>query len=351
MEKKINIGFTLGDVNGIGPEVLIKALSDHRILNMCTPIIYGSNRILSYYKKLIDAEHFKYASCENAAAANPKLINVINSIADDVLIEPGVDNSTGGKYALISLEAATADLLSGEIDALVTAPINKHNMQQEGFHFNGHTEYFDNKAGNSGSLMMLLNEHMKVALVTHHIPLQDVPSTLSPEYILQKIEMLNKSLIQDFGCNRPVIAVTGLNPHAGDQGLLGKDEQEIIIPAIRMAQDKKILAVGPLAADGLFGSGHYRSYDAVLAMYHDQGLVGFKALSFESGTNFTAGLPFVRTSPDHGTAYDIAGKNIASAGSMLQAIYTAIDIVRTRKNFHEITANPVKKNVIASERG
>ncbi len=333
MENKLTIGFTLGDINGIGPEVLIKSLSNHKLLQFCTPIIYGSNKILSYYKNTCQADHFKYSSADGFADANPKVVNVINVIDEDILITPGQENETGARCALLSLEAAANDLVEGNIDAVVTAPINKHNMHQVGFQFNGHTEYFDFKAGNPGSLMMLLDEKTRVALATHHIPLKDVPDVLSQEYIYNKIIALHRSLETDFGIRKPTIAVLGLNPHAGDKGLLGNDENEVIIPAIKQAQDNKILAVGPMAADGLFGRGNYKAYDAVLAMYHDQGLVGFKALSFNSGTNFTAGLPFVRTSPDHGTAYDIAGKGQADSGSLLQAIYTAIDIVNHRRDF------------------
>lgn len=350
MEKKIQIGFTVGDVNGVGPEVLVKALSDHRILQYCTPVIYGSNKILSFYKRVAGIEQFKYASCENAESANAKIINVIHAIQEDVEIQPGAENEIGARCALESLEAATGDLIAGKLDALVTAPINKHNMQHVGFQFNGHTEYFDYKAGNNGNLMMLMNEQMRVALATHHVPLKDVPGILSEEFILRKIELLHRSLVEDFAIMRPVIAVLGLNPHAGDKGLLGKDEHEVIIPAIQKAQDKKMLVVGPLAADGLFGSGHYKQYDGILAMYHDQGLVGFKALSFNSGTNFTAGLPFVRTSPDHGTAFDIAGKGIADAGSMLQAIYTAIDVIGNRERYHTERENRLIPTPLRSEK-
>jgi len=342
MENKLRIGFSLGDINGVGPEVLIKTLSDHRILQLFTPIIYGSNRVLSYYKKAINADHFKYSSCSNATEANPKMINVINVITDDIDITPGIENETGAKYALESLEAATNDLTEGKIDALVTGPINKHNMHQVGFGFNGHTEYFNYKAGDKGNLMILMDEHLKVALATHHIPLQDVPIVLSTDYIYNKIKLLANSLEKDFAIKKPVIAVLGLNPHAGDKGLLGKEESEMILPAIEKAQADKMLVVGPFPADGFFGNALFKKYDAVLSMYHDQGLVGFKALSFNSGTNYTAGLPFIRTSPDHGTAYDIAGKGIADHGSMLQAIYSALDIINNRLQYEADRANPMK---------
>jgi len=351
MENKIKIGFTLGDVNGIGPEVLIKALDDKRILNSCTPVIYASNRIISFYKKLMNAENFNYTTCNTPDQANPKSVNIINCIADEVIIQPGLETEAGGKNAFISLDAATKDLLAGKIDALVTAPINKNNMQQAGFNYPGHTEYFNEQAGNIESVMLLMDDHLKVGLATNHVPLKDVAQTITKEKILKKIEVLHHTLMQDFAIFKPTIAVLGLNPHSGDQGLLGDEEKNIIIPAIKAAQDKKIIAVGPFPADGFFGSGNYTKFDAILAMYHDQGLVPFKALSFGSGVNFTAGLPFVRTSPDHGTAYDLAGKNSASHESMLQAIYTAIDITANRKAYQIATANPLRKTVVESERG
>lgn len=351
MENKIKIGFTLGDINGIGPEVLIKALQDNRITRICTPVIYGSNRILSYYKKMFNADGFNYAICNTADQANNNNINVINSITDEIIIQPGQDNATGGKTALISLEAAATDLLSKKIDALVTAPVNKNNMQQPGFNFPGHTEYFTAKANMQESLMLLMDEELRVGLVTNHLAVQNIAGAVTREKILQKIMLLSATLRQDFGNTRPSIAVLALNPHAGDNGLLGMEEKDIIIPAIKEAQDKKVLAVGPFPADGFFGSGAYKKFDAILAMYHDQGLVGFKALSFGKGINFTAGLPFVRTSPDHGTAYDIAGKNEASADSMLQAIFAALDICRTRNAYLESTENPLKRRVFESERG
>lgn len=349
--KKVRIGFTIGDINGIGPEVLIKALSDHRILNYCTPVIFGSNKVLSFYKKLLDAEHFKYAHCDQVSDANPKLINVINTLPEEFIPDPGISSTAGGQAAMLSLEAAADALLDGQLDALVTAPINKHNMHEAGFTFPGHTEYLNHRAGGPGSLMMLLNDSMRVALATHHMPLQEVPGTLSVEYLVSKIRILATSLRQDFGIDKPLIALTGLNPHAGDQGLLGRDELEVIIPAMEQVRKDGIIVSGPFAADGLFGSGQISQFDAVLTMYHDQGLVGFKALSFDTGINYTAGMPFVRTSPDHGTAYDIAGKNVASATSMLQSIFCALDIYRTRLQYVQNHENPVKRTELAQERG
>ncbi|MBK7037029.1 MAG: 4-hydroxythreonine-4-phosphate dehydrogenase PdxA [Bacteroidetes bacterium] len=350
MDNKLKIGFTLGDVNGIGPEVLIKALDDNRILKLCTPVIYGSNRILSFYKKMFNIEGFNYTTCVDADQSNTKSVNIINCITDDIILQPGQDTAIGGKTALISLEAATQDLLAKKIDALVTAPINKNNMQQSGFNYHGHTEYFNAKAGDKESVMLLMNENLRVGLVTNHLAIKEIPAAITKEKILQKIELINHSLKQDFAIFNPTIAVLALNPHSGDGGLLGDEEKNIIIPAIKAAQDKKIYVVGPFAADGFFGSGNYQKFDAILAMYHDQGLVGFKSLSFGSGINFTAGLPFVRTSPDHGTAYDIAGKNEASGESMLHAIFAAIDICNRRVSYAESTKNPLKRSYVEAER-
>ncbi len=350
MDNKLKIGFTLGDVNGIGPEVLIKALDDNRILKLCTPVIYGSNRILSFYKKMFNIEGFNYTTCVDADQSNTKSVNIINCITDDIILQPGQDTAIGGKTALISLEAATQDLLAKKIDALVTAPINKNNMQQSGFNYHGHTEYFNAKAGDKESVMLLMNENLRVGLVTNHLAIKEIPAAITKEKILQKIELINHSLKQDFAIFNPTIAVLALNPHSGDGGLLGDEEKNIIIPAIKAAQDRKIYVVGPFAADGFFGSGNYQKFDAILAMYHDQGLVGFKSLSFGSGINFTAGLPFVRTSPDHGTAYDIAGKNEASGESILHAIFAAIDICNRRVSYAESTKNPLKRSYVEAER-
>ncbi|HNA57930.1 MAG TPA: 4-hydroxythreonine-4-phosphate dehydrogenase PdxA [Chitinophagales bacterium] len=351
MENRIRIGFTLGDVNGIGPEVVIKALEDKRMLGLCTPVIYGSNRIISFYKKLFNLEGLSYTTINSADQANAKAVNIINCITQEVMIMPGQENETGARVALTSLEAATNDLLKGQLDAIVTAPINKHNLQSIGFNYPGHTEYFNAKAPESESVMLLMQGDLRVGLATGHIPVKDVASALTKEGLLRKLEIIHHSLKQDFASTGPRIAVLGLNPHAGDSGTLGAEESNIIIPAIKAAQEKKMFVTGPFSADGFFGSGQYQHFDAILAMYHDQGLVGFKSLSFGGGVNYTAGLPFVRTSPDHGTAFDIAGKNEASAESMLQAIFTAVDIVRSRKVYHEITANPLKRTEVASERG
>lgn len=351
MDNRIRIGFTLGDVNGVGPEVVLKALEDKRMLGICTPVIYGNNKIISFYKKLCNLEGLSYSTVNSADQATHKSVHVINCIQQDVMIMPGQENEVGARVALASLEAATKDLLDGHIDAIVTAPINKHNLQSIGFAYPGHTEYFQSFAPQSESVMLLMQGELRVGLVTGHVPVKDVAASISKEKILKKLEVIHHSLKQDFASTSPKIAVLGLNPHAGDGGALGAEETNIIIPAIKAAQEKKMLVTGPFSADGFFGSGQYQYFDAVLAMYHDQGLVGFKSLSFGNGVNYTAGLPFVRTSPDHGTAFDIAGKNLASPESLLQATFTAIDIVRSRNEYLEATKNPLKRTEVASERG
>lgn len=347
--EKIKIGFSIGDINGIGPEVIVKALDDQRILKHCTPIVYASNRIISFFKKNLNAEGFNYTTCQRASDCNPKTINIINCITDDVIIQPGIMNITGAQNAYISLDAATNDLINGSIDALVTGPIHKQNMQQAGFRHNGHTGYLTEKCGKAESLMILSDGNLRLAIATEHIPLNQVADTLTQQKIEIKLELLHDSLKQDFGIGKPTIAVLGLNPHAGDNSLIGTEEMGIIVPAIKSAQSKGVLAVGPFAADGFFGSSNYLKFDAVLAMYHDQGLIPFKTLSFTKGVNFTAGLPVIRTSPDHGTAFEIAGQGIANADSLQSAIFLAIDIYAHRKNYTASRLNPIKRNLLEAE--
>jgi 4-hydroxythreonine-4-phosphate dehydrogenase len=325
------IGISLGDFNGIGPEVIIKTLGDNRILNLCIPVVYGSYKILAKYKRISETEEVVFNSVKNIEAINPKKINLISCWEEDFEVSPGKVTDQAGKCALISLQRAAEDLAAGKIDALVTAPINKHNIQSAEFNFPGHTEYFTAKAGLTDSLMLLVTENLRVGVVTGHIPLSEVKNQISKEKIAAKIVLMYKSLKNDFGIQKPKIAILGLNPHAGENGLLGKEEQEIIIPLVEELKSKGMLLFGPFPADGFFGMHHYKKFDAVLAMYHDQGLIPFKALAFDSGVNFTAGLPFIRTSPDHGTAYDIAGKNIASESSFREALYLACDIVKAKK--------------------
>jgi 4-hydroxythreonine-4-phosphate dehydrogenase len=325
------IGLTLGDFNGIGPEIIIKTLTDARILKICIPVVYGSYKVLSKYKKITETEEVVFNSIRNMEGLNPKKINLITCWEEDFEVSPGKVTEQAGKCALISLEKASEDLFAGKIDAVVTAPINKNNIQSENFKFPGHTEYFTEKAGIKDSLMLLVSENLRVGVVTGHIPLAEVKTQLTKEKLISKINVMYKSLKNDFGIQKPKIALLGLNPHAGESGLLGKEEQELMIPLIEELKNKGILIFGPFPSDGFFGMHHYKKFDGVLAMYHDQGLIPFKTLAFDSGVNYTAGLPVVRTSPDHGTAYDIAGKNIASESSFREAMYLACDIVKAKK--------------------
>lgn len=348
---EIKVGITLGDINGIGPEVVIKALSDNRILMGCTPVIYGSTKTLSFHKKNIQTDEIAFHSISDASDAIKRKINVINAWDEEPAIEFGKANEVGGKHAFLSLERATADLASNKIDVLVTAPISKETIITAGFKFPGHTEYLADMSGVPEALMMMVSEQMKVALVSTHVALKDVSESLTRERITQRIQQLDASLRKDFGIIKPRIAVLGLNPHAGENGKMGTEESETIIPAINAAKNEGITAYGPFPADGFFGSSALHQYDAVLAMYHDQGLAPFKALAFDEGVNFTAGLPIVRTSPDHGTAFDIAGQDKASAQSFRQAIYLALDVYRMRKNLKEAGANPLKFEPKEKKRG
>jgi 4-hydroxythreonine-4-phosphate dehydrogenase len=338
----VRVGISMGDVNGIGPEVIMKALSDSRILQGCTPIIYGSTKVLAFYKKDMNLDDFSYQSVENADEAKTQKINVINVWSEDLELEVGKVNEQGGKYAFAALEAATQDLASGKVDVIVTAPISKEAMAKSGFEFPGHTEYLANMAGEEEALMLMVSPTLKVGLVTSHIPLKEVTETLTIDRVASKISEFNESLKKDFGIQRPKIAVFGVNPHAGENGKMGSEESEIINPAIKRMRGEDVLAFGPFPADGFFGSSSKSNYDGILAMYHDQGLGAFKALSFHDGVNFTAGLPIIRTSPDHGTAFDIAGQNKAAGDSMRQAIYLAIDVYRNHQFEKMITANPLK---------
>lgn len=344
IRKPVRVGITVGDINGIGPEVIIKALRNVDILTDCTPIIYGSSKTMAYYNKAIDDDVFMYQGIDDVSKAQDRKVNVLHCWNEVVDIEPGKSNENGGKYAFISLERATQDLAAGKIDVLVTAPISKETIYKAGFKFPGHTEYLADLAGKEEALMMMVSGNLRVALVTSHVSLKDAIKGVTKEHILNKIQEMNKSLKKDFGIVRPRIAVLGLNPHAGEKGEMGTEESEEIIPAIQKAMEEKILTFGPYPADGFFGSKQYTKFDGVLSMYHDQGLTGFKAIAFEDGVNFTAGLPIVRTSPDHGTAFDIAGKGEANEQSMRSAIYLACDIFRTRKFIKEINSNPLQKH-------
>lgn len=341
-QRPIRIGISVGDINGIGPEVIIKSLSDNRLLQDCTPIIYASTKVFSFHKKNLEELEFSYQSCKSATEATPRKINVVNCWNDEVEITLGTGTETSGKYAFLSLEKATEDLASGKIDVLVTAPISKEAIAKAGFQFPGHTEYLAHLAGMEEALMMLVSNELRVALVTTHVPLKEVSGILTRDKIAAKIRALDASLKKDFGIQRPKIAVFGLNPHASENGKMGTEEAEIITPAINTVRGEDIFAFGPFPADGFFGSTARSQYDGILAMYHDQGLAAFKALAFEDGVNFTAGLPVVRTSPDHGTAFDIAGQNKANGQSMRSAIYVAMDIFKTRQFLKENAINPLQ---------
>ncbi|MGY6561978.1 MAG: 4-hydroxythreonine-4-phosphate dehydrogenase PdxA [Luteibaculaceae bacterium] len=342
--KKIKVGISIGDVNGIGPEVVLKALSDKRILEDITPVIYASSKVISYHKKAVKLNELQFERIKDANQAKKQRINVIDAWEEDVNIELGQSTPTGGKFAFASLEAVTKDLSQNKIDVLVTAPINKKNIQEAGFKFPGHTEYLADLSGADNPLMILVSDNLRVGLVTGHLPLQKVAESISLQAILEKLTIFNESLKKDFALVKPRIAVLSLNPHAGDNGAIGDEEQKIILPAIQKAKEQGMLAFGPYPADGFFGSDLFKKFDGILAMYHDQGLAPFKALSFNNGVNYTAGLPIVRTSPDHGTAYDIAGKGEANENSFRQAIYLACDIYKNRKFHKEINENPLKSS-------
>ena len=411
MKNKIRVAITQGDTNGIGLEVILKAMEDNRILELCTPVIFANAKAATYYRKGLQMTQMPITHAADAKQVRDGAVNMVNIGGDNIPVEPGQSTEAAGRAAFEALEAATAALACGDVDVLVTAPINKHSIQSADFHFAGHTEYLedkfapasdtaeaaeaqkeaaaaeaadaqgenaaeavaaesteaaaapegaDSKAKRRGrgrererqperlpvptkALMILFNDRMRVALATTHLPLAEVSKAITVENVLEKIVLLDASLRRDFAAYNPRIAVLALNPHAGDDGLLGTEERDIIAPAIAKARESRIMAFGPYAADGFFGSGAYTHFDAVLAMYHDQGLAPFKALSMDDGVNFTAGLPYVRTSPDHGTAYDIAGKGEADPQSMLHAIYAAIDIFRARASDAEANRNPLRR--------
>lgn len=327
------IGITIGDINGVGPEVIMKALADSRMLGMLTPVIYGNGRVLSHYKKLLGLQEFTYNQVKEGGNIAVKNVNVINCWDDQVEVTPGRPSPEAGKAALKAIRRACEDLKAGVIDALVTGPIDKKTVTSEEFPFAGHTEFITQFFGAGDSLMLMVSDTLRVGLVTVHVPVAEVAPLITRERLQAKLALLEQSLMRDFGVAKPKIAVLGLNPHAGDGGLMGKEEDEIIRPVVIDLKNKGRLVQGPFPADGFFGSGSARKFDGVLAMYHDQGLIPFKVMSFDTGVNFTAGLPIVRTSPDHGTAYPIAGKNQADESSFRQAIFQAVDILARRNGF------------------
>lgn len=348
---KIIVGITQGDSNGIGYEVIIKALADPRILEQFTPVIYGSSKLFGFYRKTIpEVEQMDTNAINTATEAHPKRINIVNCLPDSTYAEPGQATAESAKGAILSLEKAVQELKEGKIDVLVTGPINKKAMSNEGFGFPGHTEYIQNAFGIKDVAMFMVSHRLKLAVVTGHIPLKDVAGSITEDKILSKLRLINSSLKQDFVVDQPKIAVLSLNPHSGDGGLLGTEEQEIIIPAIKKATEEGINAFGPFSPDGFFGLNHYEDFDATLAMYHDQGLSPFKSLSFEDGVNFTAGLPVIRTSPDHGTAFEMAGRDEADPLSMRAAIFTAIDIYRNRQAWKELQEGKLTITVHEEER-
>ncbi len=330
IQEKPRIGITLGDLNGIGPEVTIKALADARVLQMVTPVVYGSTRVLSFYRKLMNLEEFNYSQVKNKGQFFPKAINVVNCWEDVIEIQPGKPTPESAKGALLALQKAVSDLKEGVIDGLVTGPIDKNTIHGEHFPFRGHTEYLMSEFNETECLMLMTGDDLRIGLATEHVPLKEVSTLITKERVELKIRLLELTLKKDFNLSKPRIAVLGLNPHAGDEGLIGDEENKVIRPVINDLKNRGKLIFGPFPADGFFASTQHKKYDGILAMYHDQGLIPFKSLSFDSGVNFTAGLPVIRTSPDHGTAYNIAGKNLADESSMRHAIYTATDIVQHR---------------------
>ena len=340
------IGFSCGDLNGIGLEIILKTLSDSRILDFCTPVIFANSKSVNFYRKSLPESNFSYASGRDFTKLNPKQVNIYSCWEEEVVITPGQLNEVGGKYGRLSLEAAGQALKDGHIDGLVTAPIHKKNIQSETFNFSGHTPYLKSLFGVKDVLMFMVAENLRIGLLTEHVTISEVNKYITVEGIMSKLKMMHTSLQQDFSIDKPKIAVLGLNPHAGDEGLIGKEELEIIKPAIAEARKNNILAFGPYSADAFFARGQYEKFDAVLAMYHDQGLIPFKSLAIGEGVNFTAGLSAVRTSPDHGTAFDIAGKGISDHSSFVAATFECIEIIRIRKGYKEMRINPLRKRSV-----
>jgi len=341
-DEKIRVGITHGDINGIGYELILKAFADQALCNLCIPVLYGSIKVANFHRKVLNLAT-EYTVVNSAKDAVCGRLNMISCFENEVKMEMGTPTEESGRAAYLSLEKAIEDYHHGDIDVLVTCPISKHNIYSDDFHFIGHTDYLEHVAGEGQeALMILMNSMMRVALVTTHLPLKDIPSAITQEKIERKIDIFNRCLRTDFTISIPRIAVLSLNPHSGDNGLLGSEEKEIIVPAIQSMREKDVQCFGPYSADGFFGAGLYTHFDGILAMYHDQGLAPFKALSMSDGVNFTAGLPIVRTSPDHGTAFDIVGKGIADENSFRQAIYSAIDIFQNRRRQEKASANPLK---------
>lgn len=339
---RVRLAITQGDINGVGYEVILKTFSDNRMYDICTPILYGSTKVASYHKKLL-AQHqdMTFSALNDASEASPKRFNVVNLTNDEIKIDIGRSTDVAGLQSRLSLNAACADLKAGKVDVLVTAPINKKNIQAPDFDFPGHTEYLSHQFGCS-SLMMMVCDRIRIGIVTNHLALKDVPAAITHNLLFDKLMLMNESLKRDFGVPMPKIAVLALDPHAGDNGIIGDQDMTVVKPVIDEVQKKGVLAYGPYPSDGFFGSNEFNKFDGVLALYHDQGLIPFKLMSFTEGVNYTAGLPYVRTSPAHGTGYDISGKDKASEQSFRSAVYLACNILRNRKEYDELTANPLK---------
>lgn len=342
-EHKPVIGITCGDINGIGIEIIIKTLGDNRILDFCTPVVFANNKVFNFYRKSVPEININFTSLKDLNRINHKQVNLVNCWEEEISITPGTLTDAGGQYAVKSLTAAAQALKEGKIDGLVTAPINKKNTQSPEFNFTGHTPYLKNLFGVKDVAMFMVAENIKVALLTEHVAVKDIAAHINKENILSKLQIMHASLKKDFGVAKPKIAVLGLNPHAGDEGVIGKEDDEIIKPAVKEAKQKDIFCFGPYPADAFFARGQYEKFDGVLAMYHDQGLIPFKSLAIGEGVNYTAGMNGVRTSPDHGTAFDIAGKGKADEASFRQAVFTCIDIINNRSEFEEQRKNPLKK--------
>lgn len=342
-ERKIRVAITQGDINGVGYEVILKTFGDNRMYDLCTPVVYGNSKVASYHKKLLTSmpQEMQFNNIRNANEAQDGRLNFINLTQEEVKIDLGKSTEVAGLQSRESLNRACQDLKDGTVDVLVTAPINKRNIQAADFDFPGHTEYLSHKFGSS-SLMFMVCDRIRIGIVTNHLALKDVPNALTHDLLMEKITLMNLSLKRDFGITIPKIAVLALDPHAGDGGVIGDFDKTVIRPVIDEAQAKGILAYGPFPSDGFFGSSEFNNFDGVLALYHDQGLIPFKLMSFTEGVNYTAGLPYVRTSPAHGTGYDIAGKDKASEQSMRSAVYLACNILRHRQEYDELTSNPLK---------
>lgn len=352
MERPVRVGISCGDLNGIGLEVVLKTFEDPRMVQELTPVLYCGAKAVGIYRKVLGTQaQMQINGVADAKDALPKKLNVVHVWEEEAPVEPGAPSAKVAPYAIKSLEAAVQDLGTGKVDVLVTAPIDKHSMEMAGFGFPGHTEYLAHMAGGDAEvLMLLISENLRVGTVTGHIPLKNVAEAITTERIMVKARLMHQSLVRDFGITGPKIAILGLNPHAGDGGTLGSEDKERILPAVRKLNEEGIIAMGPYPADGFFGSGAFAHFDGVLAMYHDQGLAPFKALSFGHGVNYTAGLPVVRTSPDHGTGHDIAGKGVANEGSFRQAVWLACDVLRQREAYKILTVNPLQPQKRDKER-